>query len=311
MLEIPLFLAAFAALLTAPLVPALQELRKPTDATPLDVHHGNAADATEALHAGINAYLAGLAAGESAEAMIKRRLGLVGLEVLPAGPVSLNPLVHTRTALGVGPLAVMGECLTLGALWAPSLVVAEKAVFAGKLSAQSTIELRDQCEIKGAQAPRVTTGATPASGLRERTDLLALTPVGSEWLVRQQRFQAKGTFHVTDNTRTLGLIIGTSSGVVGKNARVAGSIRCHGHLVIKDGAVVEGNVVADDVTIGRDCIIDGCVIALRRATVGRRSVVGGQTSPASVVATDILLGENVTVYGAVVSHRHTEVKYDL
>ena len=310
MLETAVFVAGSFALLAAPLVPALRELRRPTDETPLMVYHGNAADAKEAVRLAVAAYLAAKAAGESAEDMVARQLGQDQVEVLAAGWLPHRLDRQKRNALCVGSCDIEDAFHEVLSVWAPRINVEGTGAFAGKLAGEF-IHLQHRATVRNVQAPLIQTGSgAPAWAFATETLSLA-TPEGAKWLDMQKRFQASDCFVVKKNTRAMGLIIGTGDGIVEDGALVAGDIKAQGRLVIGDGVLVTGNVVADHIIVGKNAIIDGSLLAKESITLGHGVRIGSASCPATVAATDITLGKNISIHGAIVAHRQAQVNHDL
>jgi hypothetical protein len=86
---------------------------------------------------------------------------------------------------------------------------------------------------------------------------------------------------------------------IGAGARVAGSVKAHGPIVVEDGAVVDGALVSrETIEVGANCQIGGPLIAERHATIRRGTSIGRSELPATVTCSSILLEEGCQIFGA-------------
>lgn len=306
MFESLVYVAGGVLFLSLPLVPAWRELRHPTDATPLAVNQGNAADAKDAMRDALARLAAARLAGVAPAAMVANQLGQSAVAVVDAGRLNQQHDEQGKCVLVTGDGTLDDVFLRVPALWASTLTLSESAVFAGKLAAETEACVAPGAKFRVLQAPRIITGvgAEPAPTLRMTADAV---PTGAEWLPLQQRFHAKSDFVVRAGTRAAGLIVAIGHGLVEAGATVDGAIKVGGTLLIEAGALVTGDIVADSVMIEDNCVITGSILANHHVRIGLNCHIGAPGGPATVAATNVLLSPNVTLHGAVLAHHQAEV----
>lgn len=114
-------------------------------------------------------------------------------------------------------------------------------------------------------------------------------------------WRVNGDLIIPANTSLAGSIIVTGNLVVSENARVEGSIKAHGTMHIKSRAVVMGSVVARErIVIEDGARMSGPVISEHSIIIGA-SVVGIANKRTTVTAPRVELRSGATIYGAVMS----------
>ncbi|MCC6242697.1 MAG: polymer-forming cytoskeletal protein [Gemmatimonadaceae bacterium] len=114
-------------------------------------------------------------------------------------------------------------------------------------------------------------------------------------------WRVTGDLNVPAHTSVSGSIIVLGSVIIGEGARVEGSIKSHGTMHIKSRAVVIGSVSARGrIVIEDGARLSGPVISERSIAIGA-SVVGVASKRTTVTAPRVQLRAGATVYGAVMS----------
>lgn len=114
-------------------------------------------------------------------------------------------------------------------------------------------------------------------------------------------WRVTGDLVVPTDTSLAGSVIVRGNVIVSEGARIEGSIKAHGSMHVKTGAVVTGAVTARGrIVIEDGARLSGPVISETKITIGS-SVVGIASKRTTVTAPRVELRTGATVYGAVMS----------
>lgn len=303
------FFVFAAAWLALPLVPALRELHRPVDATPLNVAADNAADP--------------LGPFEQAERLLRHNPSLERAQMLEATGVlrasAHEPwqglAAHASAVWVDGTLKVDDSVPAhVRALRATSAIVQPAARLSATLAVDATARLLPGCEVRTVQAACVRAGVQERD---TREDSARRTPSaarldaggveGATWHELQGWWHAPKTACVDKGVCVDGDVVSAGDLSVGSGSVVRGSLKAAGRVVVREGSRIEGSVVAKNVDLGAGVFVTGSVVADEKAVLGPSCWVGETVAPATVLARDIVLYEGTGVCGAVVAHRAARV----
>lgn len=296
-----LFALGWSAL---PLIPALRELYRPTDAAALDVFQGNAADASEPLHAALR-----LTAGAELDA--KAVLAETGTWTAAAQSDWKAAAGSAKSVLLQGLVRIDSLPAHLQAFRADQIEVTPGAQLTVPLSASQAITLSKNASIRMAQAPVV--AVLPVEGgaralLAPAADQGHGSVGGATWQELQGWWHAEADAFVVAGQIIRGDILVAGDLNLGPGVVVTGSVKAAGQVLMGTGAVILGNCVATSVEVQAHCAIRGSVIADEQVQLGSGVQVGDASNPASVVAKDIALSEGVRIHGGLTAHRSADVQ---
>ena len=122
------------------------------------------------------------------------------------------------------------------------------------------------------------------------------------------RFQHDGDFEVQAGQVIVGDILIRGKLYVHSGARIYGSVKSVEDAVIADGVAVEGSLIsARRMRIGPHCTIHGPVIAERELAIATGTQCGTLEHPTTVSAPRIELEEGVAVFGTLWAREHGQV----
>lgn len=269
-----------------PFWPAISELRKPTDAKPLNVFQGNAADALEPFRQANGEAIFEIDLDSPApwvekwdgQALVRAR-----------GAVTLTQVPEQVTHVNANDLHV-------------------SATTTAKLSALHSVTLDASSAVQFVQAPTIFAGKL--LGINKQSLIKPGLSIGrvedAQWQELQGWWHATGAAHIAEGRFIKGDVLARSLGVAA-NAVVDGSIHVDGTVRIEDGAVIKGSVIARSVEIGPNAHVHGCVVADQSVTIKANAIVGTLQAPSSVVATDLTLESGAVIHGGISAHRAVSI----
>jgi hypothetical protein len=310
-------LALGFAWLSLPLIPAIRELRRPTDAQALNVFQGNAADAQEGLHHLLPAFYAENKLTSESHNAWSTKFASAGARLWTESvlPHKLDPCLVSH-----GDLMLEGEMAGCVGAHSRTLTLGHTTRTAARLSARTRAVLTPGCEFQILQAPRIESApragvapnAMPFAAFQEY--LANQSPpapgavVGAQHYPMQQWWRARAHAEVPDGVLVSGDIVATGDVRVGCHARVAGSIKSGGQVTLGTGAVVTGNIVASQVRLAPLARAGGSVLAEVEVQLEMASSVGSPDREATVASERIYLEESVVIYGGIFAHKGAMVR---
>jgi hypothetical protein len=326
-------------LLMIPLLPALAELHLKRDAQPLDVIQQHAGEIRHFSY-GFRSYIADLlkplrecvALGTTAHGSMPD-----GDQYLLLGRADDTPLVsvgaeaatcQSVVAAGMDVILPDGITFTKEVYAAGEFTGGEKSVFRallgekdihlgrastvirwahavgsfradrdcdlyGRISSDREIQLESGCAFQRLNAPRIVMGHLDAEGTNGGAETAPTSLPGGRRLVDED-FEIQAGEIVSVNIVTRGRLH------IGAGARVLGSVKSHGHMVLEVGVHVEGSLIsASTMRIGPDCRITGPVIAEREIAIETGTWCGSLWVPTTVSAPIIEIAVGVTVFGTI------------
>ncbi len=122
------------------------------------------------------------------------------------------------------------------------------------------------------------------------------------------RFLHDGDFEVQAGQVVVGDILIRGKLRIGSGARICGSVKSVGDAVIADGVVVEGSLIsAQKMRIGQHCAIHGPVIAEHELAIATGARCGTFEHPTTVSAPKIEVEEGVAVFGTLWAREQGQV----
>ncbi len=296
-----LFALGWSAL---PLIPALRELYRPTDAKALDVFQGNAADASEPLHAALRLKAA-------PEFNAKAALAQTGTLVADAQSDWQALTGEAKAVLLQGVARVDSLPGQLQAFRADRVEVAPGAQIAVPLSASQAVTLSNGSSVRMVQAPVV--AVLPVTGeprqlAEPAADQGKGSVGGATWQDLQGWWHAEADAFVVTGQVIRGDILVAGNLDLGPGVVVTGSVKAAGQVRMGAGSTILGNCVATSIEVQAHGAVRGSVVADERIQLGKAVQVGDVLHPASVVAKDITLAEGVCIHGGLTAHRSADVQ---
>ncbi len=330
-----LLFALLAAVVCLPMVPALLEWARPTDAEPLHIDRHDALDPP---------YLATSFAAKLAKAILNQRTRLGHYDLALAAPYPspwpLNAREQRKGGSGrawhgsgdlvapngmrfLAPVATKGKLqtavdATYHSLWAGGLLtlargskvlrwahghtvlVEDHCQLTGRITASQRLIVAGECEFTLLHAPAVQFGKLCGT-------VTGTTVRGWLGLPKEAQPDASGTRALCSEALTVDAYRSWSVDLVcrhdlslGDGCRAGGSIKAHGHLGLGDGCQVAGNLVAGKtLVLGAGCCVNGSIVAEETVVLGPGCIVGSPQSPATVAAPHIEVADGVVVHGTV------------
>jgi hypothetical protein len=316
-----------------PLIPALREFFRPTDAEPLVmVGRDNADIARFARH--FREYVTrqfaevgpavgerfpdgtpflrasnGLPAGAIDRLVVAERpLQLRGgeqfrLEVWARDAFTGGPGAVYRAVLGDRTVRLGPESVVLRWVHAAgALVVGERSHLYGRASSEAAIRLERAVGFDRLGAPVVVAGDAPPGAMPPRPEGMLRFEAPERARTLGDHLRLEGDVVVPSGAVVEGNLVVAGSLRLLAGARVAGSVKAHRAVELQAGAVVEGSLVSrGEVLVGADCWVRGPVISEEHLHLGRGTTVGAPDGPSTVSGRTVSLAMGAVVCGHVVT----------
>lgn len=299
--------AMFAAALVLPGLPALAELRSRTDAAPLHIDPDYAMDPrylgksfrrkiARVLHAaGTGAQVPFLArAREHARIVDALAIGggtRVDEAVLSTGDVRTGAGVQLTDLYCAGSVRI-GDGSSARAIAADaSVTIGERASIARWVDAEGDLTVGAHTTIGHSASAGGVCRVGQAVAFSRLFGNPVIAGAGCEAVVPEPAPNFEGD------------AISPRSVEIESGARVPGSLKCEGDVVVRADARIAGSIVArGSVSIERGAAVAGHVFSERNVSIAGSAVVGAPGSSKTVYASgDVTLGEGATVYGWIIS----------
>lgn len=330
-----LLLALLAVVIGLPMLPALLEWARPSDAEPLHIDRHDALDPP---------YLATAFAAQLAKAVLCQRQRLGPYDLALAAPFPETWSLDAREARKgrtrrawhgqsdlvapsgmrfLAPLATQGKLktavdATYHSLWAGDLLILSTASTVLRWAHGHTVLAQDGCQLMGritASKRLIVSGEcdftllyAPAVQFGELGSTVQVAPVRC-WpsLPPTVRPDASANRAICSEALTIEAyrswsldLVGRADIVLGEGCEAAGSIKAHGHLSLGDRCQIKGNLVAAKTLIlGDSCSVHGSIVAEHKIVLGPGCIVGSPQCPATVSAPYIEVADGVVVHGTV------------
>jgi cytoskeletal protein CcmA (bactofilin family) len=165
----------------------------------------------------------------------------------------------------------------------------------GRISSDSLIRLRADCNFLRLNAPRIEIGL---AAIAEDADMLNSTASATAGSAFSRRFLHDGDFEVQAGQVISGNIVIRGNLRICSGARICGSVKGVKDLVLEDGVSVEGSLIsARKMRIGSNCAVHGPVVAERELAIATGTRCGTLNLPTTVSAPRIEVEEGVVVFG--------------
>ena len=137
-----------------------------------------------------------------------------------------------------------------------------------------------------------------ACSLRQRAlKLLAAHEQGRVTEPHSRFFAVKSDdLFIGEKDHCTGDYIACKSITLGENSIVYGSLKSKGTIILKRGAIVSGNIVAQDIILSEDCFVAGSILAGKTLSIGARCAVGGASS-VYLRATRLSVAPSASIHG--------------
>lgn len=272
-----LLLSGAFAWLALPLLPALRELKTPSDAKGLAVHQGNAADLKEQI--------------------LSQPPGQLSELPETCGQVSASSEALANWVRAERQLDVRGLPSHVKGVHAPRLEL-QAFKTSAMFSADHAVRVAPGFVGQVIQAPYVCVGdavaATPGDARLEADQM-----PGATFCPDQAWWYGSGDIVIPRDTTVRGDVVCRAAVTLREGARVEGSIKADGPVRLHPHSEVTGNVVAQAALLGWSSTVRGSVVCEGTVCLTTASSVGSDHRPASVVAQHITLSQGCQVYGAV------------
>ncbi len=124
----------------------------------------------------------------------------------------------------------------------------------------------------------------------------------------QHRLLHDGDFEIQPGEVVRGNLVIRGRLRIGAGARVCGSVKSDKDMTLEDGVSVEGSLIsAGKMQVGRGCVIHGPVIAERRVRVQSGTRCGMPEKPTTLSAPRIEVEEGVVVHGSLWAREYGQV----
>jgi cytoskeletal protein CcmA (bactofilin family) len=317
-----------------PLIPALVELRRKTDALPLKVVQQNAGEIRHFANS-FRAYIKALepslqrcltdgttATGTLAdgeEYVVLGRADEPLMRALEPREATFSRDIYSGAQFIGGEKnnyrAILGETnVHLGASSRVMRWVHAVGEFTadlscrlyGRISSDSLIRLSSGCSFLRLNAPRIEIGCGAAN--REATSANSPLPASIDSAASSKRLFHEGDFDINAGQVISGNIVVRGNLHIGSGARICGSVKSVKDMVIDDGVSVEGSLIsAGTMRIGPDCAVHGPVVAERELAIAVGTRCGTAKHPTTVSAPRIEVEEGVVVFGTLWARERGEV----
>ena len=329
-----LLLFAFTALVVLlPLLPAIVEWHRPSDAAPLHIDTHDALDPpflARSFAARLAATLAvgqtqlgrspiadapphadwPLTAGERRAATSRRVWHAAGDAELPAeisflAEVAAHGTLRTAAG-GVYRALWAGSRLQLAPhssvlRWAhgAQVDVGPGCRLIGRVSADDSITLRSDTSFTLLHAPTVRFGPGRSGAVAAETGVFRLgLPDAVAWDAAAARGTCDESLDLGAHRTWRGDLVCRGDLLLGMNCNAHGSLKAHGDITAAAGSVIAGSMIAQGgITLGTGCVVRGSVISETEIVLGIGCVVGAPGHPATVAAPSIRVASGAVVYG--------------
>lgn len=123
-----------------------------------------------------------------------------------------------------------------------------------------------------------------------------------------KRFLYDNDFELQAGQMFRGNVVTRGNFIARKNTKIIGSVKSNKKMTLEEGVLITGSVISSDhMEIGSNCILHGPVIAERALCIESGTRLGTQTKPTTVSSPKIFAKENVVIFGTLWAREHGEV----
>jgi hypothetical protein len=232
---------------------------------------------------------------------------ILGRELYGADSIVTGARCALRAVLAEGLLELAEDNVTLRWVHAGQTVRCGTGCrLYGRVSAEEAILLAADCRFERLGAPRIEFG-TPDTAREPagEVETILLTPREVPQLVetRAGRWLIDRKFDLPARRRIESDVVVTGRVVLGKQARIGGSVKSRQDMVLGKQVIVDGSLVSGrDLVLHAGCQVRGPIIAERSLTIGPGCVIGTNEQPTTVSARRIQVAPGVICHGTVWAH---------
>ncbi|MBE9516648.1 MAG: hypothetical protein IME93_06685 [Proteobacteria bacterium] len=184
-----------------------------------------------------------------------------------------------------------------------SIDVKPHSVLHGRVSADHSINLKNNCHFERLYAPTILFGdSIPQHQEQEQANLNKLSPddlahdietKGDRWLIEHD-------IDIPDNSLIDCNVVVIGRLKIGKGCRINGSVKSRKVLYVGEGTVITGSLVSNkNIYCLEKCCIAGPVISEESIYLDSSSIVGAAEKPTTISAEEIHIKTNTVAYGSV------------
>jgi len=173
----------------------------------------------------------------------------------------------------------------------------------GRVSSDCGIRLPRECTFQRLNAPRIEFGQEPTPDVSLANDSEKTnSPEGN------QRLLHDGDFEIAPGEVFHGNLVARGTLRIGSGARVCGDVKGDRGVVVESGARLEGSLISSSsMRVGASCAIHGPIIAEKLLLLESATRCGTPDTPTTVSAPWIQVEEGVAVFGTLWAREHGQV----
>jgi len=192
-----------------------------------------------------------------------------------------------------------------------SINVKPRSVLHGRVSADNTIHLTNDCHFERLYAPTILFGnSIPQHKKLTELNKLSHEDIAHKVDTRGERWLIESDVNIPDNSLIESNLIVVGKLKVGKGCRITGSVKSRHNLSVGEGSEITGSLVSNDnIHCENNCLIAGPVISEKTVYLGANSVIGSEEKPTTISAEVIQVNSNTVAYGSIWARQKGIVKY--
>ena len=191
-----------------------------------------------------------------------------------------------------------------------SINVKPDSVLHGRVSADQSIHLTNNCHFERLYAPTILFGNSIPRH-QEQAKLKELSPedLGSRIEAEGGRWLIENDVDIPDNSLINSNLVVVGQLRIGKGCRINGSVKSRRRLNVGQGTEITGSLVSNnDIHCSENCSIAGPVVSEKNIYLDSRSIVGAAEKPTTISAEEIHIKTNTVAYGSVWARQKGVVK---
>ncbi|TQN75927.1 UNVERIFIED_ORG: hypothetical protein FHU00_4998 [Citrobacter freundii] len=140
----------------------------------------------------------------------------------------------------------------------------------------------------------------------DKCSLEPYSPDDAQWLEEQKFWYNRQNITIPPGVVVAGDLVSEQDIIVGEQAVISGSVKAGGNIILRAQAQVEGNCIAENISLFYAAAVKGCIVASGHVRMMELSQSGAIDSPVSIVASDIVLLPGVQVCGSIYAHKQVK-----
>ena len=182
-----------------------------------------------------------------------------------------------------------------------SIDVKPRSVLHGRVSADNSIHLTNDCHFERLYAPTIIFGNSIPHH-QNLTDLNKLSheDIAHEVDTRGERWLIEKDVTIPDNSLIDSNLVVVGKLKIGKNCRITGSVKSRRNLYLGEGSEVTGSLVSNEnIYCAHNCSIAGPVVSEKTICLDADSIIGSEEKPTTISAVEIQVKTNTVAYGSI------------